>query len=300
MTDFLLSLQKFSTPLLDNLFLGISALTGEFVYLAVLGIVYWCIDKDKAYYIGIFLFLSFSLNTMLKNIFCIPRPYTYSSVRQIDVSTGYGYSFPSGHTQSATTLYGYFAFTFKKVWLKIIFVAAFLLVGFSRLYLGVHTIYDVGVSITVSLLCVMLINLFGDIILNDKNVLKTAIVLGAASVTVCVLSFILALVGHADWEQINDCFKSGGAGLGFAVAYYVERKFIKFDIKKVSIPWNALKLVLGVGVAVAIKSLLKLILPGNLIIDFVRYFITIAWVVAIYPLIFTKFFDWKEKRKSSK
>lgn len=152
MTDFLLSLQRFSTPLLDNIFLTISALTGELVYIVILGIVYWCIDKNKAYYIGIFLFLSFSVNTFLKNLFHIARPYTYSEVKQIDVDTGYGYSFPSGHAQMSTTFAGMFSAIFRKKWMYIVGALLIVLTGFSRMYLGVHTPADILCGIGVGLL----------------------------------------------------------------------------------------------------------------------------------------------------
>ena len=156
MTDFILYLQQISTPFVDNLFLGISALTGELVYNAILGIIYWCVDKEKAYYVGIFLFLSFSINTFLKNLFHIPRPYTYSAVRQIDVDTGYGYSFPSGHAQMSTTFAGMFFAVFKKLWILIVGVTLVLLTGFSRMYLGVHTPADILCGIAVGLALTLL------------------------------------------------------------------------------------------------------------------------------------------------
>ncbi len=62
-----------------------------------------------------------------------------------------GYSFPSGHTTSATLFYGlvgYFVWRFaKKLWAKALVIGVFgsiiLLIGVSRLYLGVHWPTDV-------------------------------------------------------------------------------------------------------------------------------------------------------------
>lgn len=85
------------------------------------------------------------LNVALKLIFHRARPTLH---RIIDVS---GYSFPSGHSMSAFTLYGILAFL---LWrhiptslgrLSIILFSSFmiLLIGISRIYLGVHYPSDV-------------------------------------------------------------------------------------------------------------------------------------------------------------
>ena len=58
-----------------------------------------------------------------------------------------GYSFPSGHTQCAASLYGSIARSSKKRAVQIGFAAIALLVGFSRMYLGVHTPKDVLVAL---------------------------------------------------------------------------------------------------------------------------------------------------------
>ena len=214
MTDFISFLQQFSTPALDNIFLGISALTGEFVYLAVLGVIYWCIDKDKAYYIGIFLFMSFSLNTMLKNIFRIPRPYTYSSVRQIDVGTGYGYSFPSGHAQMSTTFAGMFSAVYRKKWMYIAGALLVILTGFSRMYLGVHTPADILCGISIGLL----LTIIGSLAKNTKHIKLLA------------FATFLFMLGVSLVFGAEDNLKILFFGAGFMSGNIIEEKFIGYQI----------------------------------------------------------------------
>ena len=60
-----------------------------------------------------------------------------------------GYSFPSGHTQSAATLFGTLAAWLRRGWLTVACIVMVLLVGFSRMYLGVHTPADVGTSLVI-------------------------------------------------------------------------------------------------------------------------------------------------------
>ncbi len=289
--NFLKALSEIRNPFLDALVQLITRLGEEVIILGVICFFYWCLNKNTAYKIGLIFFTSGMLVQGLKISFRVERPFvidkTFKPVESA-IEGASGYSFPSGHTQSATSLYGYFATAVKNKWLKVLFVLAFLLVGFSRLYLGVHTYFDVGVSILLTLAVVFLVSYIFDRLVSGKYDLILSVALAAASVILCIYSFILAKVGYADVAQINDCFKSGGAGVAFALGFFLERKYIKFDVSAKKPHIQAIKFILGVAGALILKSGLKLIAPGNLILDFVRYFLTVFWVLAIYPYIFSR------------
>lgn len=99
-----------------------------------------------------------ALNILLKNIVQRPRP---DGFRLIDES---GYSFPSGHSMASAAVYGFFvylAFTYikdKKIRNAICIALSILivLIGISRIYLGVHYASDVcaGFLISISYLIV--------------------------------------------------------------------------------------------------------------------------------------------------
>ncbi len=295
--SFLKALEGIRSPFLDTLIQLITRLGEEVIVLGVICILYWCINKDSAYRLGFGFFISGIGVQALKVSFRVARPWVLDpSLSPVSsaVPAATGYSFPSGHTQSATSLYGYIAGTVDKRRTsgKIIFAVMLLLVGavgFSRMYLGVHTYFDVVTAVLVTALALFAVIKLWDCISKPSNVLTVSVILGSVSVLLCVYSYILHKTGLVPAEQINDCFKSGGAGLGFAVGYYIEKKFLNFSVKTQKAWHQAVKATVGIAGALLIKSLPKLIAEGNLAIDFTRYLITVLWVIVIFPVIFTKF-----------
>lgn len=266
MTELILWLQQFSSPATDSFFLLISALTSEFVYLAVLGVVYWCIDKKKAYYISVFLFMSFGINSLLKSIFRIPRPYTYSAVRQIDLDTGYGYSFPSGHAQLSTTFSGMFSVVFKKTWIYIAGVILIILTGLSRMYLGVHTIADI--------LCGIVIGLMITYLGNNLKTAEKAKLLGIAS--------FLLLLGTSLVFKSEDTLKLLFFAAGFYSGNFIEEKYIRYVI-----PSKKKVCIIGTIVGFIITILINVILKQIGLI-FIRYLILGLFITVAVPYFIKK------------
>lgn len=290
--DFLKALASIRSPFLDTLIQLVTRLGEELIIFGVICIFYWCVSKGVAYRLGFTFFASGIAVQGLKITCCIPRPWvidpSFSPVESaIEAATGY--SFPSGHTQSATALYGTAAFTFRRKWLKALFVIMALAVGFSRMYLGVHTYFDVCAALLITFAISFLICFFYEKLTAEKNDAAVALCLAAISVLLALYAFIMMKIGHCDPSQIDGCFKTGGAGLGFALGYYLERRFVKFDPREGSLPFHIVKMIIGVAGALFFKSVVKMLLPQAFIFDFIRYFLTILWVVVLYPFIFSKF-----------
>ncbi len=121
---------------------GFTFLGNTEFYLLIMPLLYWCLDITLGIRIGILLLVSGGFNSLLKFGFHSPRPFWVSS-RIEHLADGTGFGFPSGHSQNAAGLWGLFAFSTQKTWLKIASVILIFLIGVSRIFLGVHFLHDV-------------------------------------------------------------------------------------------------------------------------------------------------------------
>ena len=144
--QFLYWIESWRQPFLDQLMLLVTELGGAAIFVVVALSVYWCVDKYLAYYM-----LSAGLAGMLTNQFlklscAVPRPWELDAqfgIVEAARADATGYSWPSGHTQNAVTLFLAPAIYMRRRLLYILALVGVLLVGCSRIYLGVHTPFDV-------------------------------------------------------------------------------------------------------------------------------------------------------------
>ncbi|MFH1473573.1 MAG: phosphatase PAP2 family protein [Candidatus Aenigmatarchaeota archaeon] len=137
-----LAVNSISNPLLDPFFVFITYL-GSSVFWIVAVMLLWMRGKRKA---SIYLVLAFIIDTVslffLKFLISRPRPFeNLSDLNFLSLEMDLGPSFPSGHTQrafSGAVVLGSFYKKFSKL-----FFALALLVGISRIYIGVHYPFDI-------------------------------------------------------------------------------------------------------------------------------------------------------------
>ena len=150
-------LEKIRIPGLNELMLLITRLGEETAFLVVALIVFWCVDKKKGYFILAVGFLGSMVNHMLKLSCRIPRPWVQNphlTILEQAREAAAGYSFPSGHTQTAVGTFGCLAVVTEKKWWRTICIVIAALVGFSRMYIGVHFPSDVLVGAGISLILI--------------------------------------------------------------------------------------------------------------------------------------------------
>ncbi len=130
---------------LVKIFQGITFLGDTEFYLLIMPALFWCIDTTLGIRIGIMLLVSGGINSILKFTFQWPRPFWVTS-EVTNLAEGTGFGFPSGHSQNAASLWGLLATSTKKGWIRWIALVTILLIGVSRIILGVHFTHDVLVG----------------------------------------------------------------------------------------------------------------------------------------------------------
>jgi membrane-associated phospholipid phosphatase len=119
-----------------------SYLGTEDFFILALPILYWCVDSMLGIQVAVLLLFTTNVNAALKLALHGPRPYWYSpKVRALASETSFGV--PSGHAQTAATIWGLLAASQRKWWGWMIAILLTLLIGLSRLFLGVHFPHDV-------------------------------------------------------------------------------------------------------------------------------------------------------------
>jgi membrane-associated phospholipid phosphatase len=140
-----------------------SALGHPITYIAIAAFVYWCVDERRGAKLGIVTFLSYGINNAIKGALRVPRPYVQDPT--VGMAFEPSYSTPSAHAQAAAAFWPTLALEPKTpdaargekapgsqgTALKIArwtagWAAAILLpvlIGLSRVYLGVHYPTDV-------------------------------------------------------------------------------------------------------------------------------------------------------------
>ncbi len=293
-------LEDLRNPFFDVFFSAVTHFGEEMLFI-VLGIVFfWCVDKKQGYYLLSIGFIGTILNQFLKLLFRIPRPWVKDKNFTIVESAraeATGYSFPSGHTQASVGLFGGLARLNKQRVIRIISIVLCFLVPLSRMYLGVHTPLDVGVSIIIALILVFgLYPLISKCFENIKvmRILLVSIVL--LSVSFVAFASFYKFPSDIDSENllngIENSYKMLGCTVGILVAFEIDRKFINFDTKA-PIMAQFLKFFCGIipllGLMFGLKAPLNFIFGGHCIAYFIRYFIIVIFAGCIWPLTFKKF-----------
>ena len=308
--DFLRLLEGLRTPFLNSVFQFFTFFGEETLFMVIAMTVFWCIDKKSGYFLLYVSFLGNLINSFLKIIFIVPRPWVLDSKFTIVESAraeATGYSFPSGHTQSAAGLFLGIARFRRETWLRIACVVLTLLVGFSRMYLGVHTPADVITSLGVALLIVMLAYpLVYRAWTNSKWFIPLVATLLAVGIALILYIELVPLPANAILQFSADCaessYKMFGGAIGLLLVLWLEPKYIRFSEKAV---WWAqiIKVALGLVVIIAVQTLTKApllaLFGGHNAGNAVRYFLMVVVGGALWPLSFRFFGKLGQKKEQA-
>ncbi len=295
---FLRMLEQIRLPGLNELMLLITRFGEETLFLAVVLILFWCVNKKWGYYIMSVGFIGTVANQFLKILCRIPRPWVLDpnfSIVEAAREAAAGYSFPSGHSQSAVGTYGAIAAVTQKKWLRWGCIAMAVLVPFSRMYLGVHTPKDVLVGAGMALVLLLVLRPVARD--EEKRWMKVLFpVMLLEGMAYILFVELYHFPADVDRDNLNSAVKTAytlfGAISGMGIAFVMDEKKLHFPVSAV---WWAqiLKLVLGLALVLTVKSLLKApmyrLFNGHYAADAVRYFVVVVVAGAIWPMTFRWF-----------
>ena len=305
--EFLYVLESLRTPLGDVFFSMVTHLGEETLFIVFGLLLFWCVDKWEGYYLLAVGLSGTVINQFLKLWFRIPRPWVKDpnfTIVESARAEATGYSFPSGHTQSSVGIFGALARWNKQRWLRVVCIVLCVLVPLSRMYLGVHTPADVGVSIVVALVLIFGIYPVIQKAMEQPRAMRMllAVMIAGAVANVAFVSLypFPADVDVSNLEHgIGNAYKMLGCMLGVWATYECDLRWTKFDTKA-PLLGQALKLVLGFALLLAIKSggkaPLQALFANDYLADGLRYLLMVIFAGCIWPLTF-RFFAKLGKKK---
>jgi len=283
-----------------------TAFAESFTLLTIAAIIYWCCDKRLGKLILMNFSFSYAVATMLKNSFCIYRPWMRDSAvlpAGNAIETATGYSFPSRHTARIAS----FSMPIiakkhekNKVLCAFLIVAIFV-VAFSRNFLGVHTPQDVICAALLSL-AVTCVTLKIDSWLEENPNRDTQFFLiASAFFLIATAIFVLkpypvdyhgGKIIYSPLKPKYESFGIAGNTLGFLVGWYIERKFINFEVPK-----SALRKIFAGVLGLLLFFLLHFCMTGIKPYlysghwSFLKGFYPYLFILAVWPLAIKLFFN---------
>ncbi len=291
-------LEGIRTPFWDSVMSVITLLGEETVFMIVGMILLWCVNRRFGFRFFFMFMVGNIMNQFLKAIFLIPRPWVQDpsfTIVESAKGSATGYSFPSGHTQSACVSLGAPAAFIGKWWAFLSAGILILLTAFSRMYLGVHTPLDVGVSLVTGIATVAVFTLVFDRFGDSRKLCIGLLAFGMLFSVLFLLFVYLWPARDANVAEFDEhAHKNAFVMLGTISALTVSW-FLKGDVDApVKAVWWAqiLKCVLGfgliIGIRVGLKPLLALLNIGYAA-DGIRYFIMGMTGLCVWPLTFRFF-----------
>jgi membrane-associated phospholipid phosphatase len=130
-----------ASPALGGFMKAVTFLGTIEFYILFIPVLYWCVDQRLGLRVLFILILTDFLASYFKQLLHQPRPYWIGGVKALGSEPTYG--IPSSHASNTLVTWGLIADRMKKSWMWVFTVVLLLLIGLSRLYLGMHFPQDV-------------------------------------------------------------------------------------------------------------------------------------------------------------
>ena len=273
--------------------------------LVLLAILYWCVQKELGTYLMMGWCGNRLLNGALKVTACVYRPWIRDAriVPYGDsITTATGYSFPSGHSMNAATLYGGLAVRKgTSRGLRIVTLVIVALVAFSRIFLGVHTPQDILVGIGAGILVMWLTGKLMSWVEThpEKDWIVVCVGIG---LTAALAVYAAVKPYPEDYDangklivdgakMANDTFKGVGWVVAFLTGWVLERRFVGFSTE-VSVQKKLMRAVSGLlgfyAVSLILMPWIKEWLPGPAG-TIISCFVQMLYISFLFPWCIKRF-----------
>ena len=282
--DFIRAVQSVASPALTAVVKAITFLGNPEFCIVLIVVLAWCIDEKKAFRLSLLMGLSTGLNYVMKSALKVPRPYEVDP--SVMLMTESDFSTPSGHAQNSAILWPFLMKNInalqKKKFNALKLVIAFalpLLIGFSRVYLGVHYPSDVLAGWAIGFLFVLCEFVLGARIAKAFEKLQHH----SLKVLICFLPcFLLLCINNQQIKMPAFIF-----GLAVGRIYITEKG--GFSAKNGKLYQKVLRILVGAAIAGAVFYMLNFAREFEQIeryAKFVQYCFLGWWLTFGAPVVF--------------
>ena len=273
MLDFIKAIQTVASPGLDVILTVFNFLSQQYFLVILVTLIYWTYDKQKGEQLAYSLIFATTLSCGIKGVFKTQRPYTYDGVRGVNTKSAPGYSFPSADTSAAATTASTLSSWTDKPVFKILLAVYVIIIGFARMYFGLHFPVDILGGLIIG--CGV-----GVGIKKIFSIIYSPVLIGFISV--------LILIPFMFFDPQPDYFKAFGLMLGALCGVFIEHNYINFGYK-ISNGKKAARFLIGLICLTAISLISKRFFPRTNFFFLLEKFLLTFFAVGIYPAIFKKF-----------
>ena len=141
--DVVLWLQAHGNNFFDALATILSAAGGDLAYLVALPLIFWSVDRRLGRWLLVVLVTALFVVIGGKEWFARPRPFQFNAELVTPLVTADGNGFPSGHVGVSLAIWGFVALWARRMWGYVLVGVYIALMGWARMYAGVHYPQDV-------------------------------------------------------------------------------------------------------------------------------------------------------------
>ena len=279
-------LQSRVTPLLQKFFEAITFFGDEYAIILIIGFLYWGYKKDLGKRIGLYFVTALMTTVVLGNIVVRRRPYfDHNEIKCLKPRSSkgdpydiaiQGFSFPSGHAANSVSTYAALGCSTGKKALKVVLFLIPVLIGLSRIVLGIHYPTDILAAWAISALMILVISC----IKNQYIVYLLIVLIGIAG---CFFS------------KSADFFSSLGIAFGIIAGFIFEENFVRFENTE-KVFAMILRTIGGLVLFILVDKILEIPFSKEFLssasglsfmVRTIRYTIACFAVIGVYPMLFS-------------